>query len=101
MENSPSFFIDKKKKVSIINDKTWTNTEVDAITQSIPASKSGVGRRRATQAVNELNNVIGANMTSKEFNIFEKILIFLSYSLIVIFFPLSLFFTLKTTQEYE
>lgn len=64
---------------------------------NLPAKR----RRNQQQFISDVPFVIGAHPLAKEFNLVERILIFFSYALIAIFFPLSLFFTIKTTQEYE
>lgn len=45
--------------------------------------------------------IIGANITEDNHGICGKILLVLSWILIVIFFPFSLFVTIKVVQEYE
>lgn len=112
----------KKKKISIFNERisinnTAANSEMELMhlthnqqqqqQQQIPTaqlrtSPFPTSRLRVNQpSTNDVPFVIGANAAYKDFNLFEKILIFLSYLLIVLFFPISLFFSLKTTQEYE
>ena len=45
--------------------------------------------------------VIGADVTDENQGIFDKVLLALSWILMFMFFPLSLFITLKVVQEYE
>ena len=82
-----------KRKVSFLNKKKM---DPDAERDVMPA------RRCKNQQFNsDIPFVIGADPGPANFAAFEQILIFLSYLIIAVFFPFSLFFVLKTTQEYE
>jgi hypothetical protein len=49
----------------------------------------------------EVPLIIGANITDDNHGLCGEILFFLSWFLIVLFFPMSLFATIKVVQEYE
>lgn len=64
-------------------------------------SQSGMLSRTNWQATTNVPYVIGAHVTNNNKGIFDQILLGLSWLIMLIFFPFSLFITLKVVQEYE
>jgi hypothetical protein len=62
--------------------------------------RSSIMRRNWAQH-SDVPFIIGANVTEENHGTCGKILLALSWFLMVVFFPLSLFVTLKVVQEYE
>jgi len=62
--------------------------------------RSSIMRRNWAQHT-DVPFIIGANVTEENHGTCGKILLALSWFLMVVFFPLSLFVTLKVVQEYE
>jgi hypothetical protein len=68
-------------------------------------SLSNSNRKQSLFWKNLTNNnvpyIIGANITELNHGLCGKILLGLSWFLIIVFFPLSMFVTIKVVQEYE
>lgn len=69
--------------------------------QQYYGSGSNLKRRTIADPNNEATFVIGQTILLQKYSFIEKILIFLSYCLIVLFFPFSLCLVMKVTQEFE
>lgn len=73
--------------------------EPERVVQTQSQRRASVLRRWAQHS--DIPYVIGAHIAEDNHGLCGKILLGLSWFLIVIFFPLSLFITLKVVQEYE
>lgn len=65
------------------------------------SNQSQLLNRHNWQATTNVPYVIGAHVTNNNKGIFDQILLALSWLIMLVFFPFSLFITLKVVQEYE
>lgn len=83
------------------------NTVLDDIKPRKDSQQMTTSQRRASVLRrnwvqnSDVPYVIGANITEDNHGLCGKILLGISWFLIVLFFPLSLFITIKVVQEYE